>query len=119
MINFKCKSCSTPMEAPESLIGKQLDCPNCKQPAFVPYVPTMNSRSKPFSRKANHSNIVSPLEIFAYIFATLLLLGGTFAFFGGLIHDEGYIAGLGLNAMNAGCVTILIASIHSMIRKRK
>ncbi len=36
MINFKCPKCSEKMDAPESMQGQFLDCPNCHCAAQVP-----------------------------------------------------------------------------------
>ena len=37
MINWECRQCQEPMEAPESLQGEPLDCPHCGTSQRVPY----------------------------------------------------------------------------------
>ena len=36
MITFKCSQCKEVMEAPDSMTGEMLQCPNCKFPELVP-----------------------------------------------------------------------------------
>lgn len=36
MIEFQCGECGEGLEAPESMVGEKLQCPNCKYPEKVP-----------------------------------------------------------------------------------
>ena len=36
MIKFTCPKCSEPLEAPESLTGQPLQCPQCRRISYVP-----------------------------------------------------------------------------------
>jgi len=95
MINFTCPKCSEPLEAPESMLGSILDCPQCKTRLLVPGGPGMIAHiaPDPDTPKLN-SKPLPPHE--NSVFGIILIVIGTILLLLSLLQadDYGYMSGL-------------------------
>jgi DNA-directed RNA polymerase subunit RPC12/RpoP len=69
MIQFKCSQCKELLEAPESMQGERLQCPQCRYPELVP-VPEEKAES--IKLEANGGNINEATQIRTFASASSL-----------------------------------------------
>jgi len=109
MIQFTCKNCNEPLEAPESLAGNMLVCPQCKISQWVPGQPAKTDaiapvqiaspprEDKPYQHKSDST-----------LWVVLYSVGGLFFSFacGGVSDESGGSFGLSF-ALAYGCLMLL------------
>ena len=74
MINFACTACSEPLEAPESLAGRLLNCPKCQTPHIVPR--PAEPTPSPAVTAHDAPDTGWPSMTWAAVLGTLMVIGG-------------------------------------------
>ena len=92
MIKFSCPECKEPLEAPDELVGKILDCPKCNCHAQIPWPPGVD------------------VEVGLFILAALLIVGGVI-----VVVVEHSISGVFISI--AGVFLVVLTRMHRMIRR--
>jgi hypothetical protein len=82
MINFACSNCAEPLEAPESLAGRLLNCPKCQTPHIVPR--PAEPAPSPAVTAHDAPDTGWPSMTWAAVLGTLMVIGG----FSAGVNDE-------------------------------
>lgn len=63
MITFKCSQCEEQLEAPSSMIGERLQCPNCRYPEIIPDIQDVKTSSLALEEEGNENMGESLIQI--------------------------------------------------------